>query len=372
MYKSYISTHLYNWVCPADLHDFKVNDMTLERAVIIDAGRVVRYLIDRGVGQTTTTLLKQPDPNVPLKFQKASTLATTGYSLFGDGLAGYFEADTYIVPQYTELSYGSPALVTRTASTTYARPITRVRQVPVEEIMLQIAARYGSFRTQGTILRNVVRSARMRYSIVAGAVAASLYYSNLSLLKMLYDKFPGFLHVELIGFCRSRVLLEYALSPIGTHIGDNQLMYITKTIAQRDNLDMMIALEKLVPDRNIADLAAVSGVAENAPKILAHYIGDEFDRLLMYAMQNPGASLDWMWQTDENKVKEQLKLILAMSLGGLKYRLVLWCMEHGEIPTAHDVWVLEMSLTDREVSPEDRITVAEIRRLYDLAYPKIA
>lgn len=366
MYKSYISTHLYNWVC-AGLRNFKVNDTTLEKAVIIDATRLVRYLIDNNVSQTTTTLLKQPDPNIPLKFQKASTLATTGYGLFGDdGHAGSFEADTYIVPQYIELPYGSPTLVTGTAQTIYARPIARVRLVPAEEIMLQIAARYGSHRTQKMLFGHITHLPLVKNSVVAGAEAACLYYSNPSLLKMLYDKFPSFVHVELTGFCRSRVLLAYKLLARPHHIGDNQLMYITKTIAQRDDLDMMMALEELVPDRHIADLAAVSGTGENAPKILTHYINDRFDELLMYAINNPGASLDWLWETNEEKIKERLPSILVMGLGRLKYKLVLWCMQRGRIPTSSDVWALEMSLTEQEVSPEDRAAVAEIRRLYDL------
>lgn len=318
MYKSYISTHLYNWVC-ADQHNFKINDANLEQAVIIDAARLVRYLIDRGVCQTTTTLLKQPDHGVPLKFQKASTLATTGYGLFSEGMNGYSEADMYVVDQYTTFFHGSQAPITKTKQT------TNMREVPAEEIMLQIAARYGSPRTQSIIFRSVTHGPRIKSSIVAGAEAACLYYSNLSLLKMLYAMFPNFLHVELAGFCRSRVLLEYKLSTQSDRIGDWQIGRITGLIAQRDDLDIMKALETLLPDRNVADLAAVRGAAENAPKILAHYIGNEFDRLVMYATQNPGASLDWMWQTDQVKLKEHLGRMFAVGLGGLKYKLILWC-----------------------------------------------
>ena len=364
MYKSYISTHLYNWVC-ADLRNFKVNDTTLEQAVIIDATRLVRYLINNGVSQTTTTLLKQPDPNIPLKFQKAGTLATTGYSLFSDGPDGYFESDTYITPQYTELSYGSPTPVTRTAQTTYARLIASVRQVPAEEIMLQIAARYGSPRTQKMLLACITRSRPIKGDMVAGVEAACLYYSNLNLLKMLYDIFTGFSRTELIGFCRNRYVLEYKLSARGSDVSDGQLMYVIKTIARRDDLDMMMNLVSLFPDRGIADLAAVSGAGENAPKILAHYIGDRFDELLMYAINNPGASLDWLRSTNKEKMKERLPHLLAIGLARLKYKLVLWCMQHGKIPTSGDVWVLEKSLIEQEASPEDHATVAEIRRLYD-------
>ena len=184
--------------------------------------------------------------------------------------------------------------------------------------------------------------------------------------------FPNFLHVELAGFCCSRVLLAYKLSMQSDRIGDWQIGRITGLIAQRDDLDIMTALEKLVPGRNVANLAAVRGAAENAPKILAHYIGNEFDRLVMYATQNPGASLDWMWRTNENKVKKHLGRMFAAGLGGLKYKLILWCMQHGEIPTRSNVWVIETSLTEQEVSPEDRAAVAEIRRLFDLAFAKVA